>query len=193
MDVAAIRAVAVVGAWVLSVSSVSCAAGTRLGPGLVGSRVSLDLPGLNGGNVRLADHVGQVVLVDVWATWCTPCVASFPVYAEIYARHRASGFAVLAVSVDVEDDDVRRFIARHDVPFTVLRDPQGTLPERIGLRTMPTALVVGRDGRVAYVHEGFVPGDAAMVEREIVRLLGRPSPVGASARGEAAPPSRRGA
>ena len=159
-----------VGAWLLFAS---CVASTNRAPRLVGTTVSVELPRLDGRTVRLADHIGQVVLVDVWATWCTPCVASFPAYAEIYARHRAAGFAVLAVSVDAEDADVRQFIARWDVPFTVLRDPQGTLPERIDLRTMPTALLVGRDGRIASVHEGFAQADASVIEREVAALLGR--------------------
>ena len=149
----------------------ACAASTPSPSRLVGTSLLFELPALDGRSVDLADHRGQVVLVDIWATWCTPCVASMPAYAGIYDRHKASGFSVLAVSVDQDDAEVRRFAVQHGVPFTILRDPQGSLPERIQLRTMPTALLVGREGHVAFLHEGFVPGDEVMLEREIVALL----------------------
>jgi peroxiredoxin len=136
-------------------------------------QLQFSLSDLSGSTVTNADFSGRVVLVDFWATWCKPCEESFPFYASLHETLGKDGFAVVAISVDAEDEVVKRFLARRPVPFTVLRDPEGKTPRSIegAIETMPTAVLLGRDGRVRLVHSGFTPDDREKIEREVRAAL----------------------
>lgn len=136
--------------------------------------VAFTLPKTDGTSVTLAQLKGTVVLVDMWATWCAPCKDSFPFYSRLQDQYRAQGLEILAVSVDEEDEAVAEFLERNEVSFTVLRDPKGSLPAQLAIDTMPTAILVGRDGKVAYMHAGFVPADEAEIEAQVKAALGAP-------------------
>ncbi len=143
---------------------------------LVGQSLELQLSDRTGQAFSLDNLRGEVVLLDVWATWCGPCAASFPYYAELHRELGAQGFSVVAISVDEDKAAVTEFLQDRDIPFTVLLDPQGTLPQRTGLQTMPTAYLIGRDGKVARVHEGFRDQDKAELKTWISELLEQKSP-----------------
>lgn len=118
-----------------------------------------------------ADYRGRVVLVDLWATWCRPCEASMPFYAELHQRYADRGFSVVAVSVDEHEEDVGRFLASRSLPFPILRDPKGTVPALIDLKTMPSSVLLDRDGRVLDVHAGFADEDRTEIEARVWRAL----------------------
>lgn len=147
---------------------------TQPGRVTVGDELEFSLRDMEGRTVSPEGLVGQVLLVDLWATWCKPCRASFPFYTSLYEEHRSEGFSVLAVSVDERDEDVRRFLEAHPVPFQILRDPEGRIPEKIGISTMPTMLILGRNGRVAYVHAGFEPSDKEQIAAAVQDALTAP-------------------
>jgi peroxiredoxin len=132
---------------------------------------TLPLRTLDGATTTLAPYAHQVVLLDIWATWCDPCRESLPAYDELYRSLAPRGLAVVAVSVDEHDSDVTKFLREHPVGVTVLRDPEATLAEAMHLRTMPTSFVVGRDGTVRARHEGFRRGDKERLRSELERLL----------------------
>jgi peroxiredoxin len=141
----------------------------------IGDPLQFSLLDLKGDRFTPQDLEGKVVLVDLWATWCKPCKESLPFYAALHDQHKASGFAVLAISVDVHEDEVFDFIEAHPVSFTVLRDPQGTVPSRIGIGTLPTLLILGRDGRVAFIHTGFEQGDKEAIAQAVIAALRVPT------------------
>ena len=96
------------------------------------------------------------------------------------------------MSVDAETAAVRRFVSENDVPFRILRDPGGTLPERTGLSTMPTAYFIGRDGKVAFVHQGYRPQDEDELLAKLQALIDEPPPAsGAPAKMESTPGAAR--
>lgn len=140
------------------------------------------LPDMEGKTVSSQALGGKVVLVDIWATWCKPCLKSFPFYAELYQAHKAEGFELLAVSVDSDDDQVRRFLEANQVPFRVLRDPGGSLPNKLAISTMPTAFLIDRSGAVVEVHEGFVSTDRSKITAMVKEALKATAP-GAAPRG----------
>ena len=148
---------------------------------------TFELPDTSGKTVRLQDFAGKVCLVDVWATWCDPCAVSMPVYADLQRRYGPEGFAVIAVSVDEDADAVKRYVERKDLPFVVLRDPEGTVPKTLDAPAMPTAALIDREGRVLHVHAGFVPSDAEDIEARIREALGlkEQAPAAAEAAGPA--------
>ncbi len=126
----------------------------------------------------LADYRGRVVLLDVWATWCEPCLEALPVYDGWQRELDGEGLTVLAVSVDTDDASVIDFVGRHDLALTVLRDPEGTWPARLQAPTMPTAYLIGRDGRVRSRHPGFRRSDVRALRAQIEAALAAPGPGG---------------
>lgn len=137
----------------------------------------LSLPDMvTGEAVSLAQTGGRVVLLDFWATWCSPCTKSLPVYETLQTELGSRGFAVIAVSVDEPDAPIAEFAARLAPSVQVLLDPKGTAPKAMDLPGLPTAYLVGRDGVVRSRHVGFHTKDVAAFKAEIETLLAEPAP-----------------
>jgi len=125
---------------------------------------------LAGGDLPVT--ASQVVLVDFWASWCAPCKASFPAMAKIHADFAPRGLVIAAVSIDEKPAAAVAFWKRMAPPFATLHDRTQALVKQVVVPTMPTSYLLGRDGRVRFIHEGF-HGDATdkAVRREIETLL----------------------
>ena len=111
------------------------------------------------------------MLVDLWATWCKPCKVSLPFYSELFEKHQKDGFRIMAVSVDEQVEDLSAYVDANPLPFTVLVDPNGSVPESVGVTQMPTMFLVGRDGRVAWMHAGFEDGDQEEIRKQVEEAL----------------------
>ncbi len=170
-------------ALIFALLACACATPSKGTSGIKGNNpLPFALPDMKGQTVSSQAFGGKVVLVDIWATWCKPCLKSFPFYAELYEAHKAEGFELLAVSVDNDDDLVRRFLEVNQVPFRVLRDPDGSLPNKLAISTMPTAFLIDRSGAVVEVHEGFVSSDRSKITAMVKEALEATAP-GAAPRG----------
>jgi thiol-disulfide isomerase/thioredoxin len=126
---------------------------------------------------NLPATAGQVVLVDFWASWCTPCRASFPAYARLQGDYGGRGLVIVAVSVDQTAAAYARFVRQLHPPFPTVRDGGQKLVSAVNVPTMPSSYLVGRDGKVRFVHAGFY-GDRTERElrREIESLLREKAP-----------------
>ena len=121
---------------------------------------ALALPDLAGDAVSLAALRGKVVLVDFWASWCGPCVASIPHVKSLAADHAGDGLVVLAVNLKEAAETARQFAADNAMTaqaMRVLLDADGAAAERWGVRAIPFSVVVGRDGAVRKVVIGLDP------------------------------------
>jgi thiol-disulfide isomerase/thioredoxin len=112
------------------------------------------------GLVRLAGAelpatAGQVVLVDFWASWCAPCKASFPTLAKLHQDYASRGVVIAAVGIDEKEAAAIGFVKKLAPPFATLHDRTQALVKQVVVPTMPTTYLIGRDGRVRFVHEGF--------------------------------------
>jgi thiol-disulfide isomerase/thioredoxin len=114
---------------------------------------ALAAAGLTGG--PLPEIAGHVTIVDFWASWCAPCKASFPAYARIQADYAARGLVVVAVGVDDRIIDYDGFLKKWHPTFVTLLDQRKQLVSTVKVPAMPTSYVLGRDGRVRFVHVGF--------------------------------------
>lgn len=122
--------------------------------------------------VRIGDFRGKVVVVNLWATWCAPCVLEMPTLAKLAEAQKGRDVVVLAVSVDREKDaeKARAFIVRN-APLAFYHDPKSSLPFSLKPPTaaMPTTLIYGRDGveRARMLGEADWGGKdaAAVIER----------------------------
>jgi len=111
---------------------------------------------LGGGRARLAELRGRPVVVNFWASWCTPCRSELPAIIEAYQTHRERGLAVLAVNLTDQEkrSDIQRFVAELQIPFPVLLDERGRTRRRYGLISLPTTVFVDSAGLVRGVHSG---------------------------------------
>ena len=133
-----------------------------------------DLPALGQAGIQVPSTTGKVTLVDFWASWCAPCKESFRSYAQLQAEYRSRGLVILAVSVDEKQDAFESFVRKLSPPFFVWRDKDQQLVRQVNVPAMPTCYVLGRDGRVCFVHRGF-HGTETMeqVRTEIDQLLAK--------------------
>lgn len=134
----------------------------------------LSLRLLDGTPVELRAYRGRVVLLDIWATWCKPCLVSLPFYSELYRSLEAKGVTVLAVSVDESASAVRDFLDAHPVPFPTLHDPRAEVPRALGATAMPTLFLLDRSGKIRWKHDGFQRGDEALVRAQVTGLVAAP-------------------
>jgi cytochrome c biogenesis protein CcmG/thiol:disulfide interchange protein DsbE len=110
----------------------------------------------DGRTVRLSDYRGKVVVLDFWATWCSPCRTEIPWFTEFERRNKDRGFAVLGVSMD--DDGwpvVKPFLKDLKVNYRVLLGDDHTADMYGGIDALPTTFIIDRDGRIAATHVGL--------------------------------------
>lgn len=130
---------------------------------------NLSLTDLSGEAVRLRSFAGSVVLVNGWATWCPPCRAEMPTLHDFYLAHQADGFVVLAVNSGEGRATVSDFISQTGFTFPVLLDPDDSLLAALRLDSLPTSILVGRDGVVKNIHIGMYTPEA--LEADVLPLL----------------------
>jgi peroxiredoxin len=105
------------------------------------------LPGLDGQMVSLADYRGKVVLLNIWATWCPPCVEEMPSMEKLYQMLKAEGFEILAVSMDESGGQaVRPFMKKHKLNFPALTDTEGALKNLYQTTGVPESFIIDKDG-----------------------------------------------
>lgn len=130
---------------------------------------------LEGDSVDLAGLRGRVVVLNVWATWCAPCIREMPALQRIHEKLADRGLSVVAVSVDVAaagaDEEVRAFVDRFDLTFTVLRDASGRIEDAFGVAGLPTTFIIDRDGRIQRKILGAREWDDPALAEELEALL----------------------
>lgn len=118
----------------------------------------------------LAALQGKVVLVDFWASWCSPCLKSLPLYEGLRQEFGRADFEILAVNVDEDVADARTFLDAHKVSYPVVQDAAGTVALAYGVKAMPSSYLIDRNGKVHARHAGFKEQDMGKL-REQVRTL----------------------
>jgi peroxiredoxin len=130
---------------------------------------------LDGRTFRLADHLGkEVVLLDFWSTYCEPCKAEFPHLRSMYDEQKARGLLVVGVAMDGPESvaDVPAFARRHHIEFPIVLDDDSRIASLYDpKKSMPLTVLIGRDGRMAVVREGYNPGDEKLLAADVARAL----------------------
>lgn len=131
----------------------------------------LSSPSLLATPLDLSPYKGQVVLVDFWASWCSPCHASFPWLSRVQKKYAAQGLMVLTINLDEQQQDAAAFLAKYPNTLAVLYDPKGLYAQEYGLETMPTSLIIDRKGVIRYRHNGFLESKVNDYEDHIRTVL----------------------
>lgn len=119
----------------------------------------------------LAGVEGKVLLVDFWASWCTPCRRSFPWMNEMHEKYREQGLTIVAVNVDRERGAAEEFLRETPARFQLHYDPDGELAEEFGVEAMPTSYLLDSAGNVLARHLGFKLAKAPEYEALIREAL----------------------
>jgi len=144
---------------------------------LVGQPLELTGELSTGETFDWSSYRGKVVLVDFWATWCTPCRDELPNIVENYEQFQADGFEVVGVNIDEDRDKAKRFIEAEKIPWAnIVADESGSNAnaERYQVEAIPFVILVGRDGNVAVLHVRG-PNLAPEIEKLLAQPNGAPA------------------
>jgi peroxiredoxin len=98
--------------------------------------------------VTLSQFKGQVLVLNFWATWCLPCVEEMPSLVRMQQRMQSKAVTVLAVSIDVDESNYRRFLKDHNVNLLTVRDPDQKTNSLYGTSKFPETYIIDRNGVV---------------------------------------------
>lgn len=130
----------------------------------------LTLTDTQGVSHSLADYRGQVVLINLWATWCIPCTKEMPTLQSFYNKHKDRGFVILAINDGDPKPDVLQFAKDYGLTFPIWLDPTYIATEQ-AFKTMnlPSSFVIERDGTVQLMWVGGI--SSQMLETHVAPLI----------------------
>jgi len=164
---------------VLGMGLVAAGAGCKSSGAPVQGEMAPDfvLQSSSGATRKLSNYRGKIVLVNLWATWCPPCIEEMPVLDQLAKDYGDKGLVVLGIAGDDDMQAVRDFLAKSPVQFEVLFDPGGAIGTRYAITGYPETFFVDRQGILRdkiigpVQHEGTKPGPALVATIEA--LLGQ--------------------
>ncbi len=128
---------------------------------------------LSGETVGLDQFLGEVVVVNFWASWCPPCLRELPELDTWHAEWSATGARVVAISIDNKVQNARSYVDQAKLNLTVWHDgPQG-LARQLNLSAVPTSFVVNRKGEVVLRIVGSSDADLERMHRTVLDLLAK--------------------
>ncbi len=171
----------VVGAIVAALAA-ALALGLKLAPQIFPVEVGSTAPAFtasdlkSGQTVSLADYKGQVVLLNVWATWCEPCKIEMPSMEQLEKEMGPQGLKIVAVSIDEGGADVVRQFARdYGLTFRILHDQSGRIQRIYQTTGVPESFVINRQGKIVKKVIGAADWDATVNKDLMRRLLAQKS------------------
>jgi thiol-disulfide isomerase/thioredoxin len=131
-----------------------------------------NLENIAGGRTTLADLRGKVAVVDLWATWCQPCLDEIPEYNKLTKRYQGKNVAIIGIAVESPHDDVVARVKDMAIGYTVLIGNQQAIDAFGGLFGFPTTFVLTKDGKIYKSYMGVLPNKHENIAHNIDNLLG---------------------
>ena len=165
---------------IVTLITIGAIVGTRLAPDIFPVEVGATAPQFHAANIDSGDSVtldtwkGQVVLLNVWATWCEPCRVEMPALERLHRSLDSSGLKLVSVSIDETDPStVRSFRDEFKLTFPIFQDRKRAI-ERIYQTTgVPETFIIDRDGKIVKkvigAHEWDSPADQELIRRLLAR------------------------
>lgn len=126
----------------------------------------------------LSNYRGDVVLLNIWATWCGPCRTEMPSMEALHRAYAAKGLRVVAVSIDQAgvEEQIREFVREYALTFEILHDDTGAIQAIYHTTGVPETFVIGRDGAIRKRLIGAEDWNSPAHRALIAKLLAEPSP-----------------
>ena len=115
---------------------------------------AIQLTDIAGSTVSLADHKGDVILINTWATWCPPCRREMPDLEAFFRTHADGGFILLGINVGEEKETVAQFVDMFHLTFPIWLDPDESTLRSLNSFSLPYSIVIDREGIVRYAWSG---------------------------------------
>jgi cytochrome c biogenesis protein CcmG, thiol:disulfide interchange protein DsbE len=133
-------------------------------PVLPGERAGLAQP-----TGSIADFRGEWVLLNVWASWCTPCEAEAPDLVDFQREHGDGRFTILGINTQDGTEDALEFVREFGLNYPSIRDGSGDYADELGTRGVPESFLIDPEGKVAYVRPGQV--DRELLDAQVLPLI----------------------
>jgi len=121
----------------------------------------------------IASHKGKVIYLDFWASWCGPCLKSFPWMNNMQEKYHQQGLVIISVNVDNSKALADEFLAEVPANFNVFYDPKGKVARKFKLKGMPSSYIIDRSGKMVSAHVGFTESKKMKYEEELKTLLNK--------------------
>ncbi|MBM3150340.1 MAG: redoxin domain-containing protein, partial [Chloroflexi bacterium] len=140
-----------------------------VGPKIGNRAPDFTLKTINGEEISLKSLRGKKVVLNFWATWCSPCVGEMPYFQDITRTWKEDELVVLAVNLEENISTVRNFLAGERFTFTILLDIEGAVGSRYDVSSIPRTFFIDREGIIRETKQGSFPNLAAI--EELIRSL----------------------
>ncbi|MEN2984684.1 MAG: TlpA disulfide reductase family protein [Dictyoglomaceae bacterium] len=127
--------------------------------------INFTLPNIKGENYSLNQFRRKVVLLNFWATWCSPCKEEILILNKIYKSYKKLGFEIIAISLDVDIERVKNFLRENNISFLVLLDKKGIVGFKYKIKSIPTSFLIDKNQIIRKIYIGIIK------EKELVKDL----------------------
>ena len=134
------------------------------------------VPALPSGLLDLKSYRGQIVVLNLWATWCPPCVEETPSLVQFAEKMKTHGVVVLGISVDEDSNALQNFVQEYHISYPIGRDPDRSLSARYGTVQFPETYILDRRGRLAEKVIGATDWNDQRMQNFVLDLARGPNP-----------------
>lgn len=128
------------------------------------------LDNLEGESVSLSDFRGKPVMLNFWATWCSPCVREMPDIQTVYEEQSAEGLVILLVNMGGTSSQVKEFLQSHNLSLPVLLDTTQAIAQKYNIHYIPTTFFIDEEGIIQAVKVGAFPNKEA-IESDLNKII----------------------
>lgn len=105
---------------------------------------------LNGNKISLSELEGNVVFLNFWATWCTPCKKEIPYFNEAHEKYKDSGLKIIGISIDRSEKIVKRFLEKREIIYPIAMGSQKFLSDYGIARVVPVTVIIDKKGKLRH-------------------------------------------
>lgn len=110
-----------------------------------------------GEEIKLSDFKNKILILDFWASWCSPCRKEMPFLIELHEKFENKDFEIIAINIDTKESKAQNFLEKLETKpnFPLLWDKSSKIPPKFKLETMPTTYLIDKKGIIRFIHKGF--------------------------------------